>query len=94
MRDAGGKAQVLKNKPTQARRKKKAILPEFIDRHMNSKDRVVHEGLCKDKPGMRVIELDETEDITFTFKELRAVKYPSHLARMIELRKYELKQAG
>ena len=87
--------------PTRAVTKKKRSMPDDLDSvaSHSKKSRIdfevfLQEGLCRDNPGKRVLQPDGTEDITFTSKEMRAVKYPRNLDRLNGLRKYELKQAG
>ena len=90
-----------KKVPTQSRGRKKRPMPEYIDSSANSSKRsrgdfetFLHRGLCSNNPGMSGSPFEDAEDITFTTKELRAVKYPSHLNMICEPSKHEFKQTG
>ena len=87
--------------PTQSIARKKRPMPEYIDSSANSSKRsrgdfdfVLHQRLCSDNPGVNCSLFEDAEEITFTTKELRGVKFPRHLDRLCELRKHEFKQTG
>ena len=90
----GSKANAVDGQKMPTLAKSRRAMP--FDRSVNPKPKKKAriQGLCRDNPGKREFQPDETEDIIFTSKEVRAVKYPRHFARLCELRKYVFKQAG
>ena len=101
MREDKAAAPGRSKMPTRGKTKNKRSMPDVIDSVANQSKKpksdfeaFLQGGLYRDNPGKRVLQSDEAEDITFTAKEVRAIKYPRHLDRLNELRKYELKQAG
>ena len=78
MRESKVKSQADQDMSTRAKSKRPNPSDEVRPDNSRKRSRRDSEGsrLCKDNPGKRVLHPVETEDITFTFKEMRAVKCP------------------
>ena len=101
MREDKNRAKSHRKVPTRDKASEKRPMPDDVDSMANSSKRsnrnlqaFLQEGVDSNNSKKRVLQIDEDKDITFTPKELRAVKYPKYLARLYELSKHEFNHAG